>query len=109
MDFKANKTIENFGGKTRTLVWNMNAVCELEAIEKVNILSGSTFWQDMSVSKFRTLIYVMLYKEDPRPTMEEVGEIISDYGFEKVGEIIAEMFEAVVGEKRNKDNGGSGK
>jgi len=108
MDFKATKNIENFGGKNRTLVWNMNAVCELEAIEKVNILSGGNFWRDMSVSKFRTLIYVMLYKEDPRPSMEEVGEFISDYGFDKIGDIVAEMFEAIADGKKGQD-GGQGK
>jgi len=104
MNFKATKTINDLGGKERTLVWDMNAVCELEAIENVNILAGTTFWKDMSVSKFRSLIYVMLYKEDPRPDLHEVGEMISDFGFDKIGEVVAEMFESSFGVGKEDDN-----
>jgi len=106
MNQKLSVVLENFGGKDRVLRYNLNAIAELEGLLDTNLMVDNSFWANMSISGFRAFVWAALYHEDPRPTLLDVGEWISDYGLDKVGEKIAELLSQVA--KTTQDTGDEG-
>lgn len=83
----------DLGDKSRTLVLNMNAMSIIENELNVNLMQdGGNFFGSLDFTKMRVLIWAMLYKEDPRPTLLDVGEWLSEADLEKVSDGIGKLF-----------------
>ena len=97
------------GDKVRTFILNMNSLCELEEVLGIRIVQNKEFLNDIGVNEMRAIAHCMLYKESPRPTVEDVGEWLSevdiDEFFSKFVECISGDFGNVEGKKAA---GGSG-
>ena len=92
MKLNAQKKSE-FGGKVRTFILNMNTMATIEDNLGVNLMQeGEQFFENLSFSKMRVLVWALLYKEDPAPTLDEVGEWLSDVGIEETSVIISDLF-----------------
>ena len=91
---KLNATTNvTLGGKSRSLVLNMNAMSIIEAELDVNLMQhGGDFFGSLNFTKMRVLIWAMLYKESPRPTILDVGDWLSEADLEKVSEGIGRLF-----------------
>ena len=87
------KTDVEIGGRKRALCLTMNTLSEVELALNVNLMSGGEeFFKSMTFTKMRVIVWAMLYKEKPRPTVEEVGEWISETGLESISEAIGKLF-----------------
>jgi len=81
------------GGKTRTLCLTLNTLSEVEIELNVNLMQGGEeFFGSLTFTKMRVLVWAMLYKESPRPSIADVGEWISEVGIESVSAAIGELF-----------------
>jgi len=91
MKLNATSTVE-LGGSERTLVFNMNTMSTIEKEFDANLMQeGEEFFSSLDFTKMIILIWAMLYKETPRPTIETVGEWLGDVHLEKISETIGEM------------------
>lgn len=100
------KTEVNLGGKSRTLVLDLNALSTVETELDVNLMSdGGEFFSSLTFTKMRVLVWGMLYRESPAPSLVEVGEWLSDTDMEKIGESIGKLF-TIDADENKKSKGG---
>lgn len=71
---------------------NMNSIAEIEQLLDVNLMHDRAFWDDLSITKIRGLVWGMLYKEIPRPSLSVVGDWMSNANMDEVMESIIKMW-----------------
>lgn len=62
--------------RKRKLVFDFNAICALEDVTGKNALDGKT-WNALSARDVRALLWGALLRDDPKLTIERVGELIN--------------------------------
>lgn len=73
------------GGKRRRLYFGFNTLCELQAITDKNPFEDSKALEPTSPVAIRYLVWACLWRETPRPTLEEVGAWLLPAWAEVVG------------------------
>jgi hypothetical protein len=61
------------GGKTRRLYFGFNTLCELQTATGTNPFEDSKTLEPTSPVAIRLLVWACLWREDPRPSLEQVG------------------------------------
>lgn len=74
----------SLGGSERELRLDMNMLCDLEEQLGVSIMQQGSFWEKIGFKELRTMVYCMLYRESPRPSIEDVGDWLSEVNFTKL-------------------------
>jgi len=89
---KFNSTFNfDFGDEVRRFRIDMNMLCEVEQVLGERLMSNENFWSNLGFTQLRALAYSMLYAQDPRPTIEQVGSWMSEVD---LGEFTAAFMEA---------------
>ena len=91
-----NRVVEiNLGGKNRKLIFDMNAMCEIEELFDISLMTNmEEFFSSLSFRKLRATVWAMLSREIPRPDINEVGDWISEANLAEVGKQIKEALTA---------------
>ena len=75
-----DKTLPNvpltIDGRTYSLCFDFNALAIAEELTGLNLLQSLDL-QNLSVVKYRALLYSTLLKENPKITIEEVGKMVT--------------------------------
>lgn len=94
------------GGKARTFNVDMNMFCEVEQLLGVRVMQeNKEFWMKMGFIEMRALGYSMLYAEEPRPSLIEVGSWMSNIDLPKFSSTFTEIIQRdFVGGGNNEDD-----
>ena len=71
--------------RPRTLKLNLNIMCEAEQILKKSILR-----EDMGLLDFRAILWAGLKQQDPKLTIQKVGEMMDEVSFNELSSEVAE-------------------
>lgn len=63
----------DLGGKVRRLYFGFNTLCELQAATGINPFENQQALEPTSPVAIRLLVWACLWKEEPRPSLEQVG------------------------------------
>ena len=90
---KFNSTFNfDFGGEVRRFRIDMNMLCEVEHELGVRIMGKEKFWKELGFTELRAIAYGMLYAQDPRPDIEQVGGWMSDVDLGEFTEAFMKAF-----------------
>jgi hypothetical protein len=93
MRLKSTSKIK-LGEREVELILDMNVLCEIETSLDVNIMTQPEFFESLGFVQLRGMLWAMMYKEQPRPTLEEVGEMLSETSMDEIGTAIGNLFSA---------------
>lgn len=78
------------GDEEYTLAYDFNAIAKAEELTGLNLFTSFSF-QQLSVTKFRAMLFASLLKYQPKITVEQVGSLITA---QNLAEITIKMVEA---------------
>jgi len=82
-------------GKTYTLHYSTNALCELESLAGESVMRIAAQMADsdgVRLGMVRNLIWAGLRDHHPEVTVEDAGRIMDALGLDKAGSLVAEAF-----------------
>ncbi len=84
--------------RLRHLKFTMNSVCAIEGVTGKNMLhkeNWSKLFAKMNLSTVRLLVWSALIWEDPKLTLEDVGEMFSQIGQDKLPDVLSAVNQAI--------------
>jgi hypothetical protein len=89
-------------GKTWTMVFTTNAICELEAETGESIHAFGSKLDAPSMKMVRVMVWAALRPRHPEITIEAAGDIMDAIGVEKAGNLVSRAMSLLFTEAKGK-------
>jgi hypothetical protein len=82
--------------RTRMMRFTTNALCTMEALTGIKVMSMDM--NRLGFTEIRALMFAGLYADDSSMTLEKAGDLLDEYGINKVSDTLTQALTNAMGD-----------